>query len=255
MLSTHIKWNCLKTVCQFICNACNLGFYAENSVREHYYKEHKKVDLYHCEKCNQGFAFKSRKSAHKKSGSCPNKNGAKKYPGRIPLDEGLEITFKRRIEITLPREVVDEQEIEGIEHPTPTPIAGQPAIPQTGEVPSGVPGGVSDVGIGQGTSAMANIDRQQLEQQQQQLEQQQQQLEKQQQHLEIQPQQQFDLPPDLPVLTDPMFQEGEDASQLLMRLSQGGIKSELTGDNDDDDETMSDANVTQSEDVINITLD
>ena len=66
LLANHIKNDCLQPICQFVCKDCNVAFYSETAVREHYYKIHLKIKLYYCQKCNMGFAHKSKKSTHKK---------------------------------------------------------------------------------------------------------------------------------------------------------------------------------------------
>ena len=129
-LATHIKWECLQQVRQFICEKCQSGYYSETAVREHYYQVHLKQDLYFCKQCGQGFAHKSRKSSHKTSGACPNKDGEDKYIGRAPYDEKLEATFKRRTimpldiaEAEMPQaeETQAEQEPEPVPEPEPEP--------------------------------------------------------------------------------------------------------------------------------------
>ena len=100
-LEYHKKHNCCQEVRRHICKDCNKGFYSDTSVREHYYKDHLKKDLYFCKKCNQGFAHNSRKSTHIKSGKCPMKDEQDRFPGRAELDEELEQTFKEK-EIAIP---------------------------------------------------------------------------------------------------------------------------------------------------------
>ena len=106
-LTSHIKWDCLQEIRQFICEECHAAFFSDTSVREHYYLTHLKTDLYFCPKCGQGFAHKSRKSAHRKSGACPNKDDEDQFPGRAPVDEKLEATFKHRVK--MPVEITEAQ--------------------------------------------------------------------------------------------------------------------------------------------------
>ena len=112
----HVKFNCMKTDFDYICDGCQKGFHTHYGVREHYYQEHFKQFLYFCRLCNKGFYHKSKKSLHKKG--CPNKGGEEKYEGRAPYNAELELTFKRRqrMEVELPPEVLDlareEQESE-----------------------------------------------------------------------------------------------------------------------------------------------
>ena len=96
-LKAHVMYNCLKTTRDFICEGCGRTYHNERSVREHYYQIHKKVFLYHCQKCNEGFHFLSRKGKDKNA--CPNKDGKNIYPGMIELDPKLEETFKRCIPV------------------------------------------------------------------------------------------------------------------------------------------------------------
>ena len=115
-LNKHVKFNCMKTDFDYICDGCQKGFHTDYGVREHYYQEHLKQFLYFCRLCNKGFYHKSKKSLHKKG--CPNKGGEEKYEGRAPYNAELELTFKRRqrMEVELPPEVLDlareEQESE-----------------------------------------------------------------------------------------------------------------------------------------------
>ena len=114
VLAKHIKFDCLQEVCQFICDMCQAAYYSDVAVREHYYQIHLKEDLYFCKKYGQGFAHKSRKSVHQKSGACPMKDEDDKFPGRAPFNEKLEATFKCRV--IMPLEIMEgdvQQEQEG----------------------------------------------------------------------------------------------------------------------------------------------
>ena len=77
----------------------------ENGVREHYYHEHTDITLWFCQKCGEGFHFKSNKSKHLKG--CPERNGPDKYVGRAPYDATIEATFKKRSAVLL--QVVPQQ--------------------------------------------------------------------------------------------------------------------------------------------------
>ena len=79
-----------------------------------------KEDLWFCTRCGQGFAHKSRKSTHNKSGACPNKGGEEQFVGRAPYNEQLEATFKRRIQIPLEMTPVETV------NPAETPISQEP---------------------------------------------------------------------------------------------------------------------------------
>ena len=104
-LNKHMKFMCMKTQHDYICDGCQKGFHTEYGVREHYYQEHKKEYLYFCPLCNKGFYHKSKKSLHKKA--CPNKDGKEQFTPRAPYDAELELTFKRRqrMEVNIPEEV------------------------------------------------------------------------------------------------------------------------------------------------------
>ena len=47
-LNKHVKFNCMKTDFDYICDQCQKGFHTEYGVREHYYQEHLKQFLYFC---------------------------------------------------------------------------------------------------------------------------------------------------------------------------------------------------------------
>ena len=105
VLAKHIKFDCLQEVCQFICDMCQAAYYSDVAIREHYYQTHLKQDLYFCKKCGQGFAHKSRKSVHVRSGACPMKDQDDQFPGRAPFNEKLEATFKCRV--IMPLEITE----------------------------------------------------------------------------------------------------------------------------------------------------
>ena len=109
MLDKHVMFNCLKTTKDFVCDSCGKKYFDERTVREHFYHSHKKVYLYHCMQCNQGFYFRSKITSHKKA--CPNKGGPKLYKAMIDLDPVLEETFKRRIPIEVAEEDVNPEAI------------------------------------------------------------------------------------------------------------------------------------------------
>ena len=131
LLAQHIKNDCLQPICQFVCKDCNAAFYSETAVREHYYKIHLKIELYHCQKCNMGFAHKSKKSTHKKI--CPNKDGADQFPIRTHFDKELEASFKRRN--IVPLQITDQQQPVQLLpqppaplEPTPQPVEPTPQV-------------------------------------------------------------------------------------------------------------------------------
>ena len=47
-LNKHVKFNCMKTDFDYICDQCQKGFHTDYGVREHYYQEHLKQFLYFC---------------------------------------------------------------------------------------------------------------------------------------------------------------------------------------------------------------
>ena len=102
----HMRVNCLKNTPEFFCDQCDEWYFWPNTMREHYYKEHVGIFLYHCRKCNQGFHWKSRIPAHKNA--CPNKDGPDVYEGRAPWDEKIEEKIKRKkaIPVNIPKEVL-----------------------------------------------------------------------------------------------------------------------------------------------------
>ena len=54
-LNKHVKFNCMKTDFDYICDGCQKGFHTDYGVREHYFQEHLKQFLYFCCLCNKGF--------------------------------------------------------------------------------------------------------------------------------------------------------------------------------------------------------
>ena len=107
-LNKHIKYNCRRIEFDFICDDCGKGFHTDYGVREHFYQQHKKEYLYFCTRCGKGFYHKGHKSIHKKT--CPNAGENEKFAPRAPIDEALELTFKRRqrVVIDMPQELEEE---------------------------------------------------------------------------------------------------------------------------------------------------
>ena len=116
-LTKHIKYTCMKTNFDYICDVCQKGFHTDYGVKEHYYQEHKKEHLYFCTLCGKGFFHKLKKSLHKKG--CLNKGGEEKFATRAPYNEELELTFKQRqrMEVDIPLEVAEiaRQEEESVQ--------------------------------------------------------------------------------------------------------------------------------------------
>ena len=105
----------MNTNYDYICDACQKQFHTDYGVREHYYQEHKKEHLYFCTRCGKGFFHKSHKSNHKKI--CPKKGQEEKFDPCAPVDEELELTFKRRQRVPLDippavREIAESEEAE-----------------------------------------------------------------------------------------------------------------------------------------------
>ena len=105
LLDKHVMFNCLKLNKDFVCDECGKKYFDERTVREHYYYQHKKVHLYHCMFCNEGFYFCNKITKHKPA--CPNQGGPKLYKAMIDLDPVLEQTFKRRIPVEMPETEID----------------------------------------------------------------------------------------------------------------------------------------------------
>ena len=104
-LVRHKRKDCGKFDPEYFCDECGKPFLKENGVREHYYHEHTDITLWFCQKCGEGFHFKSNKSKHLKG--CPERNGPDKYVGRAPYDATIEATFKKRAAV--PLQVVPQQ--------------------------------------------------------------------------------------------------------------------------------------------------
>ena len=100
------------------------------------------ITLYYCTKCGQGFNYRSQVSGH--HNACPNKNGPDSYQPRVPFDEEIEETFKRKtaLPVVIPQAVLDvaEEEMGKI---TPEEQAGEQGGASF-QVPTGEPlgGGV-----------------------------------------------------------------------------------------------------------------
>ena len=125
-LSKHKRYNCRKTIRDYICFVCNAGFYEKNSLRGHYYKEHDGSFLHRCKKCNMGFHYKSLKLMHGSKGACPNKDQEDQFEGRLPFDKELEAKFKRCtvLPIQLPDEVLKLAEQEEQREMTESELKG-----------------------------------------------------------------------------------------------------------------------------------
>ena len=104
-LVRHKRKDCGKVDLEYFCDECGKPFLKENGIREHYYHEHTDITLWFCQKCGEGFHFKSNKSKHLKG--CPERNGPDKYVGRAPYDATIEATFKKRAAV--PLQVVPQQ--------------------------------------------------------------------------------------------------------------------------------------------------
>ena len=104
-LVRHKKKDCGKVDPEYFCDECGKPFLKENGVREHYYHQHTDITLWFCQKCGEGFHFKSNQSKHLKT--CPQRNGPDKYVRRAPYDATIEATFKKRAAV--PLQVVPQQ--------------------------------------------------------------------------------------------------------------------------------------------------
>ena len=94
-----------------------------------------KEDLYFCKKCGQGFAHKSRKLVHHKSGACPMKDQADQIPGRAPFNEKLEATFKHRV--IMPLEIMEGDVKQQQQQQQQPDMGNEPEPGQSGVVMSG----------------------------------------------------------------------------------------------------------------------
>ena len=118
-LTRHEQKVCGKEIAEYICDACDKTYYWPNPLREHYYKQHVKVIMYHCPRCNKPFSYSSKLSVHLRT-NCPNKDGPEIYKKMIDLDPAVEEKFKPKVPLEIenpdaiqPQEVVegDEQEV------------------------------------------------------------------------------------------------------------------------------------------------
>ena len=98
-LVRHKRKDCGKFDPEYFCDECSKPFLKENGVHEHYYHQHTDITLWFCQKCGEGFHFKSNKLKHLKG--CPERNGPDKYVGRVPYDATIEATFKKRAAVPL----------------------------------------------------------------------------------------------------------------------------------------------------------
>ena len=125
-----MRVNYLKNTPEFFFDQCNESYFWPNTMREHYYKEHIGIFLYHYRKCNQGFHWKSQIPAHKNA--CPNKDGPDVYEGRTPQDKKIEEKIKRKkaIPVNIPKEFLkiaeDEFAHEPSEFESPLPTEAVP---------------------------------------------------------------------------------------------------------------------------------
>ena len=123
-LVRHQQNDCGKVDPEFFCDECGKGFAKENGVREHYYHEHTNIKLWYCQKCGDGFHFKSNKSKHLKV--CPLHNGPDQYVPRAPLDPVLEATFKKRAAV--PVQVVQQPQQVAAPQQVANPLPPQQAV-------------------------------------------------------------------------------------------------------------------------------
>ena len=115
-LTRHQQNVCGKKVPSYICDACDKTYYWPNPLREHYYKEHVKVIMYHCPRCNKGFNYSNKLSVHIRT-KCPNKDGPELYERMIKLDEKLEEKFKPKVplEIENPEAIQPQEDVQEVE--------------------------------------------------------------------------------------------------------------------------------------------
>ena len=72
------------------------------------------IPLYYCTMCGQGFNYRSRVSGH--HNTCPKKNCPDLYQPRVPIDEKIKETFRRKaaIPVNIKKEIlaIAEEEME-----------------------------------------------------------------------------------------------------------------------------------------------
>ena len=130
-LTRHQQKVCGKKVPEYICDSCDKTYYWPNPLREHYYKAHVKVVMYHCPRCNKPFNYANKLSVHSRT-NCPNKDGPEIYQRMIDLDEKLEEKFKPKV----PLEIQNPEAIQAQEDDQDEGEGDQPE------------GGVQDLGEG-----------------------------------------------------------------------------------------------------------
>ena len=139
VLAIHKKYDCGKTIIQFVCEKCHKGFYSEVSVREHYYKEHLKTFLYFARNAILGFIKTAGSRIIRKVEKCPQKDSPNQFPPRASLNKTLELTFKRREIVQIPKGLVQDSSDNPIAPTSDLPEVietSQSGVP-SGEVPSG----------------------------------------------------------------------------------------------------------------------
>ena len=128
-LTRHEQNMCGKKVPEYICDSCDKTYYWPNPLREHYYKEHVKVVMYHCHHCNKGFNYSNKLSVHSRT-KCPNKDGPEIYDRMIELDQDLEEKFKPKlpVEITNPEAIQQQEDVQEVED-----VAGEDVAVEEGD--------------------------------------------------------------------------------------------------------------------------
>ena len=114
-LTRHQQNVCGKKVPEYICDSCDKAYFWPNPLREHYYKEHVKVVMYHCPRCNKPFNYANKLSVHSRR-NCPNKDGPEIYQRMIDLDEKLEEKFKPKVplEIQNPEAMQVQEDVQDV---------------------------------------------------------------------------------------------------------------------------------------------
>lgn len=114
-LTRHQQNVCGKKVPEYICDSCDKAYFWPNPLREHYYKAHVKVVMYHCPRCNKPFNYANKLSVHSRT-NCPNKDGPEIYQRMIDLDEKLEEKFKPKVplEIQNPEAMQVQEDVQDV---------------------------------------------------------------------------------------------------------------------------------------------
>ena len=107
-LTKHIKYMCMKTDFDYICDACQKGFHTDYGVHGNIITRSIRKNTFTFVPFVAKDFFTNRKKVFTRRG-CPNKGREEKFEARAPYDAQLELTFKQsqRMEVDIPQEVVE----------------------------------------------------------------------------------------------------------------------------------------------------